>query len=124
MRRTPPPRTPSAQPSAAAAAAAGSGTSSARRSLRRSAVPHGSAGPTPTRSSSERNNGTAIRLKYGAPTLTLMPRTDSAKTGWSVPISTVNMSATSSRLLMKNAPSRAISVSLTRRPGELVDAQA
>ncbi len=105
---TAPLRPPSNHARARATTPAGKGISKARRNFSALARPHGRAGPIPIINSKPRKTGTAIRLKYGSPTLTFTPRTASAMIGNSVPISTVNVTATSSRLFSRKAPSRAM----------------
>ncbi len=52
------------------------------------------------------HSGMVIRLKNGAPTLTLAPLNASAASGYSVPSSTVIVNAVSSRLLIRKTVSR------------------
>ena len=82
------------------------GGRSCRWSCSRVELRHGSAGPTPIRSTSVAQIGTVIELKKGAPTLTFTPRIASATSGKSVPSRTVNMKPQRSRLLNRNTVSR------------------
>ena len=77
-----------------------------RRRLSADARRHAMSGPTPIMKSKARKTGMFTRLKKGAPTLTLTPRTASESSGKTVPKKTVKVAARSKTLLSRKADSR------------------
>ena len=77
-----------------------------RRRLSAEARRQAMSGPTPIRKSKARKTGILTRLKKGAPTLTLTPRTASDSSGNTVPKKTVKVAARNRTLLSRKADSR------------------
>jgi hypothetical protein len=98
--------TPSAHSTTAATTPASTGLRKLRRRLSAEARRQAMSGPTPMRKRRPRKRGMFTRLKKGAPTLTLVPRRASDRSGKMVPKKTVKLAATRNTLLRRNADSR------------------
>ena len=105
--------TPIARITAATTMPASTGLRKLRVRFSADARRHAMSGPTPIRNSRERKIGILTRLKNGAPTLTLTPRTASDRSGKTVPKKTVKAAATRNRLFRRNMDSRETTESST-----------
>ncbi len=82
------------------------GSASWRRRFTIDARRQAMSGPAPISASSASPSGMFTRVKNGGSTATFVPRTSSAKIGYTVPTSTEHAIPTSSRLLKRKPASR------------------